>query len=200
MPKKTYDLVKLDKAMQKAMDNKRYLHTAGVRYTAASLAMAHGSDLVTAQVAGLLHDCAKQIPDDEKFKLCKKYKIEVPAFEREHPFLLHARLGAVLAKEKYGVEDPAVLGAIRWHTTGRARMTQLEQIIFIADYIEPGRNKVSELPHLRQFAFDDLDETCYLILKNMLAYLDSKEDEIDETTRIAYDYYKTLHEKAGEED
>ena len=183
--------------MQKAMDGKRYLHTAGVRYTAAALAMAHGSDLMAAQTAGLLHDCAKQIPDDEKLKLCKKYQVDVPAFEREHPFLIHARLGAVLAKEKYGVTDPAILSAIRWHTTGRAGMTQLEQILFIADYIEPGRNKVAELPYFRRIAFEDLDETCYLILQNMLAYLDSKEDDIDETTRFAYDYYRTLHEKAA---
>ena len=100
-------------------------------------------------------------------------------------------------KEKYGVTDPAILSAIRWHTTGRAGMTQLEQILFIADYIEPGRNKVAELPYFRRIAFEDLDETCYLILQNMLAYLDSKEDDIDETTRFAYDYYRTLHEKAA---
>ena len=194
---KSYDLEKLDKAMRKAMDDKRYRHTVGVRYTACALAMAFGDDIIKAQAAGLLHDCAKQIPDDEKLKLCRKYKVEVPPFEKAHPFLIHARLGAVLAKEKYGVTDPALLSAIRWHTTGRPGMTRLEQIIFISDYIEPGRSKVSELPFFRQIAFEDLDEACYLILKNMLAYLDSQKDDIDETTRFAYDYYKTIHETKG---
>ena len=188
--KDSYDLIKLDKAIRKAMDAKRYLHTVGVRYTAAALAMAHGDDMIKAQAAGLLHDCAKQIPDDEKFRLCRKYKVDVPPFEKAHPFLLHARLGAVLAREKYGVTDPAVLSAIRHHTTGRAGMTRLEQIIFIADYIEPGRTKVKELPFIRQTAFENLDEGCYQILKTMLAYLDSREEEIDETTRIAYDFYR----------
>jgi len=191
----TYDLDKLDKTMRKTLDGKRYRHTVGVRYTACALAMAFGDDLMTAQAAGLLHDCAKQIPDDEKLKLCRKYKIDVPAFEKAHPFLIHARLGAVMAKEKYGVTDPAVLSAIRWHTTGRAGMTRLEQIIFIADFIEPGRTKVKELPFFRQIAFEDLDEACYYILKNILGYLDSQKDDIDETTRFAYDYYKTVHER-----
>lgn len=78
--------------------------------------------------------------------MCEKNKIEITEFERNNPFLIHAKLGAFLAKDKYKVEDPEILSAITWHTTGKEDMTLLEKIIYIADYIEPARNKRLILP------------------------------------------------------
>ena len=84
------------KRVKKQLDKSRYEHTLGVMYTAASLAMAHGYPVEDAMIAGLLHDCAKNIPDDEKLKLCKKNHIPINSTEQERPCLLHAKLGAFL--------------------------------------------------------------------------------------------------------
>ena len=97
--------------------------------------------------------------------MCEKNKIEITEFERNNPFLIHAKLGAFLAKDKYKVEDPEILSAITWHTTGKEDMTLLEKIIYIADYIEPARNKAPHLTRLRKLAFTDIDECMYEIFK-----------------------------------
>ena len=96
-----YDLYHMQKKLEKYLDEQRFLHTLGVMYTCASLAMVHGYNLMDAQVAGLLHDSAKCIPNKKKLEMCKKHHIPVTEVEREHPFLLHAKLGAYIAKEKY---------------------------------------------------------------------------------------------------
>ena len=176
------------------MDKQRYDHTKGVMYTAAALAMAYGCDLEKARVAGLLHDCAKCIPDEKKIKLCKKNKIEISEIESQAPFLLHAKLGAFLAKEKYQVEEEEILSSIRWHTTGKADMTMLEKIIYIADYIEPNREKAPNLAQIRQTAFQDIDECMYEILRDTLEYLGKNPKTLDPETKDAFEFYRQLHE------
>ena len=166
-----YDLWKLDKKLQKEVDEDRYHHTLGVMFTAASMAMVWGEDLEKARVAGLLHDCAKSIGNKKKITLCEIYKFELTEVERYYPFLMHAKVGAFLAKDKYKVEDPEILSAITWHTTGKEDMTLLEKIISFADYIEPARNKAPHLTRLRKLAFTDIDECMYEILKESKAYL-----------------------------
>lgn len=187
-----YDFGKIEKKLAKYLDQPRFLHTMGVMYTSASLAMVHGCDLQKAQAAGLLHDCAKCIPNKKKLKLCSKNKIPVTDFEKVHPFLLHAKLGAYIAREKYHITDPEILSAITWHTTGKPEMTLLEKIVYIADYIEPMRDKAPNLPKIRKMAFQDLDACMYEILKDTLAYLDTDPDAIDEMSRKAFIYYNDL--------
>ena len=188
-----YDLWKLDKKLQKEVDEDRYHHTLGVMFTAASMAMVWGEDLEKARVAGLLHDCAKCIPNKKKITMCEKNKIEITEFERNNPFLIHAKLGAFLAKDKYKVEDPEILSAITWHTTGKEDMTLLEKIIYIADYIEPARNKAPHLTRLRKLAFTDIDECMYEILKDSMAYLSENPKTMDPMTEQAYQFYEALH-------
>ena len=134
------------KSLKKELDKSRYEHTMGVMYTAAALAMAHGVDQKKAMLAGLLHDCAKCIPNEEKMELCKKYHIELTQAEIDNPALIHAKLGAFLARKKYHVTDEELLHAILVHTTGEPGMNLLDKIIYIADYIEPGRDKAKNLP------------------------------------------------------
>ncbi len=189
-----YDIEKYSRKLKKYIDENRYFHTQGVRFTAASLAMAHGIDYRKAELAGLLHDSAKCIPDTKKLRLCEKNGIAMSDVERENPFLLHAKLGAYIAEEKYDVHDPEILDSIRSHTTGKPAMTPLEQIIFIADYIEPRRNKSPNLAAIRRMAFRDLDETCYMILKDMLLFLQSRSSKIDPTTMEAFNFYEEVHE------
>ncbi len=188
----TSSLLKLQRKMQKTLDEDRYQHTLGVMYTSAALAMCYGEDLQKAQLAGLLHDCAKCIPNDQKIRMCREYGLEISKVEMEAPYLLHSKLGAYLARAKYGVNDEDVLGAILWHTTGRPNMTTLEKIVFIADYIEPARNKAQNLDQVRKLAFYDLNLCVCQILEDTLHYLDSGKGEIDPMSRSAYRYYHNL--------
>lgn len=194
-----YDLAHLQKFMKKELDQNRYQHTLGVMFTAAALAMAHGEDMERAEVAGLLHDCAKCIPNKKKLKICRNHHIPVSGYEEHHPFMLHAKLGAWLAKHKYHVKDPDVLQAILWHTTGKPRMSRLEKIIFIADYMEPGRTKASDLPEVRRLAFQDLDRCMYVICRDTLEYLQRADADVEENTKRACDYYRSLYEGQGGE-
>lgn len=187
-------LPSLRKEMEKTQDKKRYEHTLGVTYTAASLAMCQQGatleDVKRAEIAGILHDCAKGMSNEKKIKLCKKRGLEISLAEERNPFLLHAKTGAYLAREKYDISDEDILNAIRFHTTGRPGMSLLEKIIFVSDYIEPGRTHSVRLPELRRLAFLDLDKAFLEILKDTLQYLQTTENEIDPMTQKTYDYYK----------
>lgn len=185
-----YNIPKMKKTLKKYLDPGRYEHTEGVMYTAAALAMRYGEDIEKAEVAGLLHDCAKCIPDAKKLKICHKHKIAITDTEERNPFLLHAKVGAFIAKEKYKVEDEEILTAIACHTTGKPNMSRLDKIIYIADYIEPMRNKAPDLKDVRDLAFKDLDMTLFKILSDTIAYLRNSPKNMDGMTMQAYIYYK----------
>lgn len=187
---KMKELEKYRKKLKHYLDKERYRHTLGVMYTSAALAMAYHYDMEKAMVAGLLHDCAKNIPHEKKLELCEKHHLEVTDIERENPFLLHAKVGALIAKRKYGVEDGEILHAIAVHTTGEPAMGTLDMILFIADYIEPGRDKALNLPEIREMAFHNLEHTVERILYDTLHYLNQKSGRIDPTTELTYEYYK----------
>ena len=186
------------KRLKKELDKGRYEHTKGVMYTAGCMAMAYETSIEQAMLAGLLHDCAKCIPDDEKLQICEEHDIPINAIEYESPFLLHAKLGAYLAKAKYRVGDTEILSAIACHTTGKPDMTRLEQILYIADYIEPGRSKAPNLPEIRKLAFQDLDECMYRILQDTVEYLKENPKTMDVTTEEAYLYYSNHHNSKEE--
>ena len=190
---------KLRKKVKDVMTKARYEHTLGVEFTAASLAMRYEIDIDKAEIAGLLHDCAKCIDDEDKFDDCKKYKIELTDVEKRNPFLVHSKLGAVYANKLYGIDDEEIISAIRFHTTGKPDMTMLEKIIFIADYIEPGRDKAPNLQEIRKMSFVDIDEAMYMILKDTLEYLESGEGEKDELTKETFLFYKNIHDSKQED-
>ena len=185
-----YDLKYLQKKIKEELSEDRYEHTIGVMYTAESLAMRYGVDMTKAAVAGLLHDCAKCIPNSQKLKMCKKNGIEITDMEEKNPSLLHAKLGAYLAEEVYGVEDPEILNAIKWHTTGKPDMTMMDMIIYMADYIEPNRDKAPNLKETRKLCFENIEEALYQVLEGTLSYLSNTPDMIDPMTKISYDFYK----------
>lgn len=184
-------LNKIKKILKKELDKDRYEHTLGVMYTSACLAMANGYDMEKAQLAGLLHDCAKCIPNEKKLKICVKNNIPVTQVEKDNPFLLHAKVGAFLARVLYEEEDEEILHAISVHTTGAPAMNTLDKIVFIADYIEPKRDKAANLKEIRKTAFEDLDEALKMILCDTIHYLNgSKNDKnIDPMTLETYHYY-----------
>ena len=184
------ELLGIQEKLRSVLKKKRFEHTLGVRYTAGALAMCHGVDLKKAQLAGLLHDCAKHYTDEQLLQTAKKNNIEVSSAERRSPQLLHAKIGALLAKQEYGVEDEEILNAIRFHTTGKPDMTDLEKIIFIADYIEPLRKEAPHLAEIRQIAFADLNQGVAEILYDTLHYLSGRKGSVDPTTQLTYEFYK----------
>lgn len=187
---KAVDIRKIRKSMEKQQDEKRYEHTLGVAYTATSLAMRYGASLESAKLAGLLHDCAKCMDDDKKISICEKHHIIITDVERRNPSLLHAKVGSFLAMDTYHVQDNDIINAILNHTTGRPGMSLLEKIIFVADYIEPGRKQAPNLTEIRRLAFVDLDAAMLKILEDTLAYLEDGEGEVDPMTQKTYEYYR----------
>lgn len=187
---KENDLKKIKKTLEKDLDSKRYEHTLGVAYISAALAMRYGADLKSAQIAGLLHDCAKCLSDHKRLSICEKHNISITDIEKRNPFLLHAKVGAFLAAEDYKIADPDIIQAILNHTTGRPEMSLLEKIVFVADYIEPGRKHAPNLNMLRKMAFEDLDQALLQILEDTLEYLRNGGGEIDTMTENTYEYYK----------
>lgn len=179
----------LKKDLKKQMDDSRYEHTMGVMYMCGALAMRYGYDLERAMLAGLMHDCAKCMPNAKKLKMAEKNHLEISDLERKNPFMLHAKLGALLAKKKYDIEDEEILDAIRWHTTGRPGMTLLDKIVYVADYIEPKRDKAPNLTEIRQMAFVDLDKALLKILEDTLGYLGDSPDSVDSMTKQTYEFY-----------
>lgn len=143
--------------LQKSLKPSRYEHSLGVAETAAALARRFGVAEEQARVAGLLHDCAREFPNENLIAEAEARQIVVEPIERQMPLLLHAYVGAKLVREKYGVDDTAVSQAIWRHTVGGADMTKLDKIIWFADMIEPRRDYpgVEELRALAQTA--DLD-------------------------------------------
>lgn len=178
----------------------RFNHTMGVVETAAHLAQIYGCDVSQAELAALMHDCAKHISDEDKIAMCREYGVSVSEAEYENPSLLHAKCGAIIAEYQYGIHDADILHAIRVHTTGVPEMNLLDQIIFVSDYIEPNRDKAPHLKELRILADEDLDQTTYQIMKDTVSYLNKREDQrMDPTTMEAYLYYKNMvTDRAGD--
>lgn len=186
---------KIKKYLKKHLTKDRYHHTLGVAYTAVAMAMRYNPDIKNsdfikkAEIAGLLHDCAKCMDNDKKLKICDRNNIPYTEFEASHPYLLHGKVGAYIARTKFDISDEDILQAIAWHTTGRPEMSLLEKIVFIADYIEPARRPIPELDEIRQLAFIDIDKTMEKILLNTLKYLEAKGNPIDKMTQTTYDSY-----------
>lgn len=186
---KTADIKKIRKKMEKMLDPRRFEHTLGVAYTAAALAMRYDEDINRTLTAGLLHDCAKCISNEKKISICEKHNIPMNEVERENPFLLHAKVGSYLAMKQFNIHDQDIINAILNHTTGRPGMSLLEKIIYVADYIEPGRKQAPDLKNVRKLAFRNLDEALLRILGDTLQYLKSTDSPIDTMTQKTYDFY-----------
>ncbi len=193
--KPAMELIEIQNELREKLNPRRYEHTLGVMYTAAALAMQEKVDIESAMLAGLLHDCAKCIPYETQYKLCEEYQIELTTIEKENPALIHAKLGASLAKHVYGIDNPEILEAIRYHTTGRPKMTPLEKILYLADAIEPGR-KYKHLKKIRYLAFHNIDESLYELLAGSVWYLQSINRAVDELTQKTFEYYKSKHHKS----
>lgn len=143
-----------EKKLKTMLKEDRFLHSLGVRDTAVVMAKIFGADAKKAEIAGLLHDCAKNLNNPEE--RCRDLEVELDSFERKNPALIHAKLGEKVAMCEFGITDREILDAIKYHTIGRINMTLLEKIIFVADLVEPGRS-FPDIKMLRELAFSDID-------------------------------------------
>lgn len=185
-------LDEIQERVSSEIPKKRYYHTLSVAYLAVSLAMCYGEDTSKAMAAGLLHDIAKYTTGEEAIKECREANLPISEVEERNTFLLHSKLGAYYAEHKYGITDPDVLAAITNHTTGRPKMSTLEKIVFLADYIEMRRSQPTtpSLAIIRTTAFNQLDIAVFYALDNTLRYLSNKQREIDQSTVITHEYFK----------
>ncbi len=186
----TEEIIKIQESVKETINVHRFRHTLGVAYVAACMAMRYGLDVERAYLAGVLHDCAKGLSNEDYINLCHENDIPITSYEEKSPSLLHAKLGAHFAHIKYGIDDEEILSAIRCHTTGKPDMTMLEKIIYISDYIEPNRDIPTNMDEIRQLAFTDIDKCLLVILKNTVDYLERSDKLIDKTTMDTYEYYK----------
>ena len=151
----------------------RYRHSIGVMETAREMAVRFGEEPERAQLAGILHDCGKQYGHEESLRLMDALGYFPNDVERFDPSLLHGRIGAVLARERFKVEDDGILSAIACHTTGKVGMSLLDKIIYIADYIEPNREGDWVYP-MRAMAFRDLDRCLVMCADSTLTFVMKK--------------------------
>ena len=130
----------------------------------------------------------------------QKYRLPVNEAEKQNPSLLHSKLGAYLAEARFHVKDAGIRRAILVHTTGRPDMDLLEKIIFIADYIEPNRDRAENLAEIRALAFQDLDRTVLRIAEDTLKYVRSKDKAaVDPNTEAVVNWYRKAL-KAGKKE
>ena len=165
---------------------KRMPHVLGTEATAVKLAHRYGADVEEARVAALLHDCTKKLSLEEQLALCEQYGLALDELQRTALKLQHAITGAAVAREIYGVSD-AVYEAIRWHTTGKADMTTLEKVIYLADYIEPTRD-FPGVEQLRQVVWQDLDRGMLLGLEMTIEEMAHWGNPVHEDTLCARDF------------
>ena len=162
------------RAVRASLDQRhRYEHVLRVARLAGRLAVAHGIDATRARVAGLLHDLARLYSPERLLRECRERGLPVAPFEHRNPIVLHARLGAELARERFGVDDPAVLSAIRKHTVAAGVMSPLDAVVYLADGLEPGRS-FPERASLAALAFRDLDDAMRAVLRSSIVYLHSR--------------------------
>ena len=169
------------------LDEYRVAHVAGCESEAVALARRWGEDPELAAEAAILHDITKRCTKEQQLQYCEKYGIINDNSEIQNKSLLHAKTGAALARDLFGIDD-AVYEAIRWHTTGKPDMTRFEKILYLADYIEPTRD-FDGIEELRALAYEDLDAAMALGLKMTIEEIRRSGREVFVDTLKAFDWY-----------
>lgn len=179
------------------MLNKRYFHTIGVIEMAYKLNDIHNLQLDENQItlAAGFHDIAKFLPKEKQYQILKEHYPNLIDELIEYPDVWHSFVGAIYAQEKYQITDNQVIDAIKYHTTGRPNMTDLEKIIFVSDYIEEITRKMPEMVEARKIALKDLDLGVYIVLDNTIKYLKKNNKKVFVLTDDAHQYYLMKEKK-----
>jgi predicted HD superfamily hydrolase involved in NAD metabolism len=175
------------KYLQNNLNKQRYEHSLRVRDTSIALAEHYGADISKAKIAGLVHDCAKNMEDEEIINIIEKNGYTIEGIYRRTPNLMHGLAAAIIAEKDMGIKDIDILNSINYHTTGRKNMSLLEKIIYISDYIEPMRN-FPGVEELRKATYYNLDEALLLSLDNTIKYVISRNQLLHTDTVEARNY------------
>ncbi|MCH3914054.1 MAG: bis(5'-nucleosyl)-tetraphosphatase (symmetrical) YqeK [Acidaminococcaceae bacterium] len=146
--------------LKESLPTKRYEHSIAVYKTAKEIAKTCGVDVEKAKLAGLLHDCGREIPTKDFIEKIKEVGIKADIVEINQPILLHDKLGVYYAEHKYDVHDKEILDAILYHTTGAPHMSKLAMVIYLADILEPARDYPG-VDDLRKLVTQDLEQTLF---------------------------------------
>lgn len=176
--------------VQSRLSPRRFAHTLGCAECARTLALRFGADADAAYTAGLLHDITREISYDNQLKLCKKHDIILDIISKETAPLLHAITGAAIARYEFHVSDD-IYDAIRYHTTGRAKMSLLERILWLADMIEPGRD-FHGICKIREFAEKDINRAILEGINHTFLYLIPQDLKIHTSMLDARNWILTL--------
>lgn len=163
------DLEKIKAKLENNLTAKRFTHSINVMNSSEFLAKKYGEDSDQACLAGLLHDCAREIEVKDIFDQCTKYNIVVDEISIKQPELLHGPIGSKLAQEEFDIKETLILAAISNHTLGNENMSMLEKIVFLADFIEPNR-KFKGVEEIRKMAEMDLDKAVLLAYDNTFKF------------------------------
>lgn len=155
--------------VKEQITEKRYIHTIGVMETAIKLAEKYGGDVKKAETAAIFHDYAKFRPKDEMKQIIVEQNMD-PQLLLFHSELWHAPVGAFLVEQEVGIKDKEILDAIRYHTSGRPEMGKLEKIVYLADYMEPGRI-FPGVDEVRELAEVDFERAFLQAIKNTIMFL-----------------------------
>ena len=183
---KNLPMERLESIVLRLLNPNRINHVLGCRDTAVELARRWGANETDAARAGILHDITKALDGPLQLTLCREYGTILDEFGYKYPKTLHALTGSLVAERIFG-ENEAVVSAICHHTTGRANMSLLEKIIYVADYMEPCRN-FPGVEKLRELAFSDIDAALKLGLEITLDHLKNLGDEVSPASREALEF------------
>lgn len=163
-------MLNYENIVKEKMSKKRFIHSLNVSKVAKKLAQAYGADEKKAEIAGLLHDITKEMPEDEQLKLFESEGIVLDDVERSTNKLWHSISGTIYVKKYLNIQDADILNAIRYHTTARNNMSLLEKIIFMSDFISEDR-QYDNVEYMRSLAFENLDKAVIYGLKIQMEFL-----------------------------
>lgn len=172
----------IESYLKQNVSEKRLTHILSVAKTAKKYAKKLGLDHYKAELSGLLHDIAKEMPNEKLLEIAKEKNIELYETDIENPHILHARVGALIATEKFGIDDPDVLAGIRCHTLAEPNMSKLAMVVYLADASEPGRHRKFAAPIRKMFKEKSLEQAVLKAIDSKLLEVIDKNKKIHPLT------------------
>jgi nicotinate-nucleotide adenylyltransferase len=186
-----YDICKLKQKLSTVLSKKRYEHSISVAQTSSKIARHYKQDEEKAYVAGLLHDYAKELNEEQMLEACKKININIEEYKTNHISLAHGAVGAKMVKHELNINDTEILDAITTHTLGCKDMSILQKIIYIADTIEPNRQVNDKIVQITKLVYENIDKSLYLTIKLKIDYTIKKGKVPSPLALEILEYYST---------